>query len=270
MNELPCERPHEPGSTAQSRGKNGHVPRSLLVALHDVAPVHADRLEHAERLFDEIGIEAVSYLLVPNYHGHCPADQRADFVAWCRERRPWRVQWFLHGHFHREEPERQRGATLLEWCGRTFLTDGEGEFLTLRGRALDARLRAGIETFERCLGESPTGFVAPAWLYNDDLFPALRRARVSFTESHFHVFDMSRDRPIRAPVVTWASRSRAHRIGARLASAAGRRLWRDDRVVRIALHPGDFDHRRIVDSIRRTIDALRAGRNEVVYDDLSA
>ncbi|HMF98730.1 MAG TPA: DUF2334 domain-containing protein [Vicinamibacterales bacterium] len=237
----------------------------LLVALHDVTPVHAKRLLHAERLFAEFHIPAVTYLFIPNYHGRSPAHERADFLTWCHAPRPFEVEWFLHGYFHREDPGRDRHATLSEWCERTFMTAGEGEFLGLRGRALENRLRVGMESFERCFNDPPSGFVAPAWLYNDELLPALERADVAFTESHFHVFDLRNRRAVPSPVITWAARGLFRRTASDVAALLQRQLWRNSRVIRIALHPLDFDHPAIVDSVRRTIAALRENRQVVSY-----
>jgi hypothetical protein len=55
-----------------------------------------------------------------------------------------------------------------------------------------------------------------------------------------------------------------------MVAAAERRLWTHHPLVRVALHPGDFDHPRIVDSIARTIEALRANRRVIGYTDWQA
>lgn len=243
----------------------------LLISLHDVTPAHADRLERAERLLASLGVQAVTYLFVPDFHGRSPAVARADFAAWCRLPRPFQIAWCLHGYFHLEGVGAAgdlRVATPTEWFGRTFLTDGEAEFLLLRGGLLDERLRAGVDSFTRCLGRAPAGFVAPAWLYNEQLMPALERLGFAYTESHFHVFDLRRGRAIRAPLTTWASRTPAHRAGSIVTARVQRLVWDRRPLVRVALHPGDFAHQSIVDSIRRLLDAVRARRREVTYDEL--
>jgi predicted deacetylase len=259
------ETPNEAASAAQPTCNNTHDRGALLVTLHDVTPAHADRLARAERRLAALGLPAVTYLFVPNYHGHSPAEADPTFLDWCRAPRPFGVDWMLHGYFHREDPGRAHPRTIVDWWARTFMTDGEGEFLALHGRALDNRLRAGIDAFTACFGMRPTGFVAPAWLYNDDLLPALARARVRITESHFHVFDLNASRALPSPVVTWASRSLLHRQAARTMAAATRRLCQRAPLLRVALHPSDFDHAPIVDSICRTIDAVRAGRRVITY-----
>lgn len=242
----------------------------LLVALHDVTPAHAKRLERAERLLAALAVPSVTYLYVPDFHARHPAHACADFIAWCRAPRSYEVRWFLHGYFHREglgTPPEPRALTLAEWCARRFLTAGEGEFLLLRGRVLDERLRAGMDSFRQCLGQTPSGFVAPAWLYNEELIPALERLNVAFTESHFHLFDLRSERAVPAPVMTWASRTMGHRLGSLAAAAIERRIWAGRPLVRLALHPADFEHPRLVDSIARSLDTLRRCRRVVTCEE---
>jgi predicted deacetylase len=243
------------------------APGLLLIALHDVTPAHAARLERAERLFAALGIGAAAYLLVPDYHSSAPAHRDPSFVAWCRAPRPYRVEWFLHGFEHRESAPRAeaRRPPPVQRFARRFLTAGEGEFLALRGRQLDDRLHAGIVSFRRAMDAAPAGFIAPAWLYNDELAPALARHGMRITESHFHVLDVVARRALPAPVITWASRSGPHRAGSLVAARAARELWRRRPVVRIAVHPGDFDHPRLVDSLARAIDDWRRDRAVVSY-----
>jgi len=260
--------PH-PASSSGSR----NAARGLLVALHDVTPAHAERLEQAERLLAALGVPAVTYLLIPDFHARFPAHACADFIRWCRAPRSYEVRWFLHGYFHQESVDTARPpavSTLTEWCARKFLTAGEGEFLVLRGPMLDERLRAGVDSFRQCLGHSPAGFVAPAWLYNEELIPALARLNVAFTESHFHVFDLLSARSVPAPVMTWASRTMAHRVGSLAVTATERRIWARRPLVRLALHPADFGHLPLVDSIARSLDALRRDRQVVTYEQACA
>lgn len=254
-------------STAQLPCNNTTGDGALIVSLHDVTPAHADRLERAERLLCAMGVSAVTYLFVPNFHGRWPAHERADFIGWCRTPRSFAVQWFLHGYFHREDGGRGSNGSLIGWCGRQFLTAGEAEFLALRGRSLENRVRNGIEVFSQCLGQRPFGFVAPAWLYNDELLPALARAKVAFTESHFHIFDVIGSRALVSPVITWASRTTFHRVLSNTSSAIVYWAWQREPLLRIALHPTDFDHPGVVDCIQRTIDSARAARRVIAYGD---
>jgi predicted deacetylase len=67
-------------------------------------------------------------------------------------------------------------------------------------------------------------------------------------------------------VITWATRTAAHRVGSRAAAAVERRMWTRRPIVRVALHPADFDHPHVVDSVARTVRTLQAQRRIVSYD----
>jgi predicted deacetylase len=62
----------------------------------------------------------------------------------------------------------------------------------------------------------------------------------------------------------------AHRVGSLAVSATERRMWARRPLVRIALHPADFRHQRLVDSIARSLDALRQDRDVVTYEEACA
>jgi predicted deacetylase len=258
------DRDDDRASFTQPERKNVDEP-ALLVALHDVTPAHAARLARAEQLLSALGVTSVAYLYIPDYHGR--GIPGAAFAAWCRAARPYRTEWFLHGYFHEEQPgdRKARAPSLAHGFARRFLTDGEGEFVSLRGSALQKRLEAGMQSMARIVGCPPSGFVAPAWLYNEELIPVLQRLGIRFTESHFHVFDLQAPEALPSPVISWASRTRGRRVSSRVSASLLRRLWARRPLLRVALHPFDFDHPRVVDSIARTIDALRETRRVVGY-----
>jgi predicted deacetylase len=185
-------------SFAQPQRKNVVQP-ALLVSLHDVTPAHAARLARAEQLLSALGVREVAYLYVPDFHGRAPAHDDPAFAAWCRAARPFRVQWLLHGYYHLERREAGGSpSTPATWFARTFLTDGEGEFLSVCGRELQDRLASGIASLTATVGSAPEGFVPPAWLSNADLIPALERLGVRFTEDHFHLVDLRARRTVAA------------------------------------------------------------------------
>jgi predicted deacetylase len=122
-----------------------------------------------------------------------------------------------------------------------LLTSGEAEFLWLTAREMDDRLTQGIEIFEWCIGARPTTFVAPVWLYLPALLGTLRRAGIRFTEDHRRVHDLRARRWLDARVLSWATRSRLHRYGSLIHSAAWLQMMQEQSLIRIALHPHDVD-----------------------------
>lgn len=238
---------------------------NLLLSVHDVTPFHLERLVRAEQVLASLGVVRATFLLVPDFHGRWAVHQHPRFLAWCRETHPIEIEWVLHGYFHSEAIEpaggpRPRGVR--PWFDATFMTDGEGEFHRLRGAALRGRLQRGARAFEQCVATRARGFVAPAWLFNEDLEPALRDLGFEFTEDHGSVYHVQAGRRCRCPVITWATRTRLREWGARVVCPLQVRLWTDVPAIRIALHPMDFDHPGTVASIARVL-ARATRRREI-------
>jgi predicted deacetylase len=231
----------------------------VLVSLHDVAPFHLERIRKAEALFAKLGVPKVQYLFVPDFHGKSPVDASPGFVAWCRGPHPFEISWWLHGYYHLDRADEAALSALsgADRLKRRFLTAGEGEFLALEAGEQRRRLEAGLARFGECFpGERPRGFVAPAWLFRPErLFPPLRALGMPFTEDHRFVYRLADEtgrevtQALRSPVVTWATRTLLYKYGS-LAMCPLRAWWyRREPVLRIALHPHDFDHPETVASI---------------------
>jgi uncharacterized protein len=241
----------------------------LLLSLHDVTPRHLARLTCAEALFRELGVTHATYLVVPRYHRAWAIETDAGFRAWCRASRPFTVRWCLHG-YHHEEIRRADRFSVQNWFNRRFLTAGEGEFLGLREAEMREYIDPGREAFTACFGIEPTGFVAPAWLFNRELIPVLRDLRFAWTEDHWRIYDLIHGATLDAPVITWATRTVLHRYGSARLAPALLRCWRQRPVIRIAVHPLDFDDPRFVDAIRHAIAAALRDRVLDEYERLMA
>jgi predicted deacetylase len=241
----------------------------LLLSLHDVTPHHLARLTQAEALFGRLGVSCATYMLVPRFHGRWAIEGNAGFSAWCRAPRPFAVRWCLHGYFHQELGRSSR-FSVGDWGKRLALTGGEGEFLSLGDGDVRERIDRGADAFRACLGIDPTGFVAPAWLFNRALIPALRARGFSWTEDHHRIYDLRRDEAIAAPVVTWATRTLVHRRGSKWVAAALLRRWSVRPLIRIAVHPRDFDDPCLVEAIQRGIAAALRDRVADHYEGVVA
>jgi len=236
----------------------------LLISLHDVTPFHFARLLKAEALFQEMGLRKLTYLFIPNYHGRFASEEYPEFVAWCRGPRPFEVEWQLHGDHHLEDSARAGGQT-TSWTDqwrRRLLTAGEGEFLALDAEAQRAKLTSGRAAFRQCLGYEPTGFVAPAWLFNARLFPILEEMRFQRTEDRHRIFELHEGRSVRSPVITWATRTTLLKYGSIVMAPVLGQFWKTADVLRVAIHPFDLDHDQTVSSIRRLLDSVMQNRQQ--------
>jgi predicted deacetylase len=239
----------------------------LLVSLHDVTPFHAERLKRAEALLAQLRVPAVTYLLVPDFHGLAPVERDDVFQRWCRRPRPFRVHWALHGWRHVETTPARRSAG--DWWKRRWLTGGEGEFLALENGESRVRLTRGRTAFTTCLRTAPTAFVAPAWLFRREIFSLLAEFGIRHTEDHRHVYDLAAGQAYDAPVLTWATRTVARRVGSRIAVPILHARRADAPLLRIALHPFDFDHPATVGNLTRVLTAALARRDAVGFGDLA-
>jgi predicted deacetylase len=242
----------------------------LLVSLHDVTPFHLSRLLRVEAFFQEIGVRKATYLFVPNYHGSYDSAADSDFVAWCRSHRHFAVQWQLHGDRHLEALPHARDH-VRPWtarCKRRLLTAGEGEFLALDANAQRSKLISGRAAFRHCLHDEPRGFVAPAWLFNEHLPPLLKELGFQRTEDHRRIYSLDKDRSLWSPVITWATRTTVLKYGSIAVASMLSRLWSVAAVLRVAIHPFDFDHTQTVASIRKVLEHAMRVRQQCFCDEL--
>jgi uncharacterized protein len=248
------------------------APLKILISLHDATPFHLDRMRRAEKIFHELGLEKITYLLVPQYHGSYLASDNPEFVDWCRASRPFQVQWHLHGFLHRETAAPIQGngihAGRADTWKRKYLTAGEGEFLALDRTAIRAKVEAGRQVFRDCLQAEPEGFVAPAWLFNSELRPELKNQGIRFTEDHGRLYKMDSSQTLNSPVITWATRTVIRKYGSLVVCPLLARIWSAAPVLRVAMHPFDFDHSRTIANICKVLARLQKLRAQSFCSEL--
>ncbi len=250
-------------------------PLQLLISLHDITPFHSVRIKKAEKLFSEWGIQKITYLFIPQYHGSYLASESPDFIKDCHSPHPFEVQWYLHGYHHLEKLASISGPNSLpintaqDFWKRKFLTAGEGEFLSLDVKAMDEKLTQGLAEFRKCLQQEPKGFIAPAWLFNEGLFEALAKMNLAFTEDHRKIYRIENHRSLPSPVITWATRTILRKYGSLIVCPALSLLTARDPILRVAMHPFDFDHPETVANIGWVIKNLISKRNQVFMDEIA-
>lgn len=240
----------------------------VVVSLHDATPFHLERMRRAEEVFRGLGVAKIAYLFVPEYHGGYPAAADPAFRAWCREERPFRVDWHLHGYHHLEAAVPAAGGGAGDFLKRKLLTAGEGEFLALDADAQRRKLEAGRAAFRACLDRDPIGFVAPAWLFNAALPDVLREQGFRFTEDQRRMYRVDTGARLDSPVITWATRTLLRKYGSLIVCPALLRLWSRAPVLRVAMHPFDFDHPETVAGIRSVLGRALRDREQAFAEEL--
>ncbi len=248
-------------------GAIGKPVRKVVISLHDSTPFHLERMRRAEEVFRALGVAKIAYLFVPEYHGGYPAASDAAFRDWCRGDRPFRIDWHLHGYYHLESAEAAAGGA-GDFLKRKLLTAGEGEFLALDADSQRRKVEAGRAAFRACLGRDPAGFVAPAWLFNQQLPGVLKEQGFRFTEDQRRMYRVDTGARMDSPVITWATRTWLRKYGSLAVCPLLQRLWSSAPVLRIAMHPFDFDHRETVASIRAVLGRALREREQAFAEDL--
>ena len=229
----------------------------VIVSMHDATPFHLQRLIRAERFFQEVGVTKLTYLLVPKYHGSYLSSENQEFIDWCKKSRSIQLQWHLHGYHHLEQvsdlTETENGKSKSDGWKRKYLTAGEGEFLSLNAEVIRKKIIQGQDVFQKCLGFQPIGFVAPAWLFNDRLPTILKEQGILFTEDHRQLYRVDSGQSLASPVITWATRTWLRKYGSLVVCPILERLWAAEGVLRVAVHPFDFDHAVTVSNIRKVL-----------------
>lgn len=241
-------------------------PRLLLTSIHDVGPLFESAVD---QLFDRVsltlGSSRMAMLVVPDHWGQAPL---ASAPAFQRRLRGWAeagVDMFVHGWFHKDAGHH---SGIAAWKG-AHMTAGEGEFLGLDAATAAQRIADGRALIEDITGQPAAGFIAPAWLYGAGARAALVASGLPMAEDHFRVWSPADGKVLaRGPVVTWATRSRARMASSLAFAALARHALQPLRVARVAVHPGDAHCPPVLDSIDRTLSALRRGRTTASYRQL--
>ena len=210
--------------------RNGRE-RQIAVAIHDVEPATFERCALIRDWLDDHGIDRATLLVIPAPDLHPFFQRRPDLAAWlldCRDRGDAIAQ---HGFQHRPA----------------------AEFARMDADDTHASIDAGRRVLALA-GVTPRGFVAPAYAYT----PALRRElalRFDWWATLLRL--VGRDRAALAPALSLSRSSLRVRAGA-LASG---------RLLRLDLHPADFDRPRHVLALESVLTGARK-RTPVTYDDL--
>jgi peptidoglycan/xylan/chitin deacetylase (PgdA/CDA1 family) len=205
--------------------------RRIAVAIHDVEPATFERCALIRDWLDDHGIDRATLLVIPAPDLHPFFQRRPDLAAWlldCRDRGDAIAQ---HGLQHRPAKE----------------------FARLDADATHASIEAGRRVLTLA-GVEPRGFVAPAYAYT----PVLRRELACAFDWWATLLRLvGRERASLAPALSL----RRSPLGVRAAALASGRLLRLD------LHPADFDRPRHVLALESVL-ARAAKRIPVTYDDL--
>ena len=231
--------------------------RAVCIAVHDVAPATWPRCEVLLDLMRRVGAPPATLLVVPDYHRRGSVERDLGFIRAIDHRIACGDEIALHGYHHLDDGPVPHSPA--EWLTRRVLTASEGEFAALTEHEAAIRIGAGLAMFER-LGWNAAGFVAPAWLLGDGARAALAKTNIRYTSTHAHQELLAERRRIAAPAISASTRSAWRRWSSRQWLRLARAAFRNEPLIRVALHPADVTDARILDGWHVLLSALLADR----------
>lgn len=230
------------------------------ISLHDVAPA---TWAECGCLFDLLAPYAVptTLLVTPHYHGGVRLDAAPDCVAALRAHTRAGDEVVLHGYLHVDDGPPARSAR--EWTLRRLWTDDEGEFAALDEATAARRLEAGRALLDDC-GLPPAGFVAPAWLLGAGARTALARSGFRYTCTRDTLLTLPEFGVVTAPSLVYSTRAAWRRALSRHWNRRRLAAFEGLPRVRVALHPAEARHPRVLDEWRRLLDVLARSRQAVL------
>jgi hypothetical protein len=239
-----------------------HTDRALVASIHDVSPL---TLRQTERILDDlkqIGCTTTSLLVIPDHHRHGRISGDPAFAAWLRERVAEGHEVVLHGYYHLRE--RKSGDGVFKKIVTQSYTAGEGEFFDLSESDARETLSLGLSEFTAC-GLTPVGFIAPAWLLGNDAERAVRGLGFQYTTRIATVSDFKSCYVHNARSLVWSVRAPWRRV----CSLAWNRLLvfslSNAPLLRVGIHPPDWDHPAIRNQILSLTSTALAGRRAMTY-----
>lgn len=234
----------------------------MVVSIHDVSPLTVRTTEWILADLKKAGCATTSLLVIPDHHGKGRISADAAFSKWLGERVSEGHEAVLHGWCHLRE-KRSADGFFKKLVTQSY-TAGEGEFFDLTESEARQSLEAGISEFHSC-GFRATGFIAPAWLLGADAERAVRALGFEYTTRIATVGDFKMGRVHHARSLVWSVRAAWRRA----CSLAWNRLLatalRDAPLLRIGIHPPDWEHAAIREQILHITSKALAGRRAMTY-----
>jgi predicted deacetylase len=229
---------------------------ALAVALHDVEPSTFERCALIRDWLDDIGVERVTLLVIPAPQLH-PFPARSPALAnWLLDRVDAGDAVAQHGLQHR----RTRPPARLSRPLRTWQGGKAAEYPGLDAVATIASVEAGRRVLVDA-GLQPRGFVAPAYAYTAPLREHLAQAFDWWAT----LLALKGGARTSTPALCFGTSGPLKRAVSPVLVRSGAAL--SGKLLRLDLHPADFDHPRHVLAVERVLRRARE-RTAVTYDDL--
>ncbi|RMH80036.1 MAG: DUF2334 domain-containing protein [Acidobacteria bacterium] len=222
-----------------------------IIEVHDVNPFYKREFLRALELLDETSIDNFSLLVVPNFRGEKSVD--GEFASIIKS---IGGEVLLHGYYHTSN----RRLRYFLW------TDGEGEFGGLSLEETYRRVEEGVELLG-CWGLSSKFFVPPAWIGNPYLEDVLYSFGFLAVAYRWAIKSLTQNSALPAPALTLSNRHMFSWLSLQLVPAL-LKVYKHQRVIRVALHCADFKDQRKEKLWRNILREIKNSRRLTSYGEL--
>ena len=260
----PCHPLEGPVSKSPSEALSGDcaVLKSLVVSIHDLSTVTRETVARMLEDLAGVCVPVTSLLVIPDHHHRGGVDADPEFGEWIRKQVGEGHEAVLHGFYHLRTAKPGEGiATRL--ITRSY-TAGEGEFHDLSFEEASTLLQLGRQAMRAC-GIEPEGFIAPAWLLGDEAERAVRSEGFGYTTRIGSVIDCRSGRSFPSRSMVYSVRAPWRRGMSLLWNGALFHALRNTPLLRIGLHPPDWEHEAIRSQILECIRLAAKKRRVTTY-----
>jgi len=236
--------------------------RALVASIHDVSP---STRRQTDRILEDLiglGCAKTSLLVIPNHHQRGRISADAEFLDWLKARLAEGHEAVLHGYFHLRG--QKPGDGLAKKLVTQSYTAGEGEFFDLEREEAARLLRNGLKELAAA-NITPTGFIAPAWLLGSEAEAAVREAGFDYTTRIATVVNLKSGTTHCSRSLVWSVRARWRRVCSLAWNRALFLATKSSPLLRIGIHPPDWNHRTIRRQILLLTRAALADREAMTY-----
>ena len=238
--------------------------KQLILSFHDLHPGSWESCRRFMKRCSDLGIAKMTLLLVPQFHGDPPFKENPDFLEWLKALNHDHIDLCLHGYYH--QADQVSGGLIQQLKGRVYTT-GEGEFYQLSQEQASLKLQRGLQMI---LSEKlPVyGFTAPAWLVSPGSKTAIKENGFLYNTYLDGVELPQTNLYMKIPTLVYSSRNLWRRWVSKRWVTFFHALNRKKPILRIAVHPIDFNYPDIEIHLMRVIKKALQTRTPSTYRDL--
>lgn len=237
---------------------------ALIVSLHDVSPKTRETSTRILKDLAAAGVKHVSLLVIPDHHHKAPIDKDPSFASWMQDLVAMGHEAVLHGFYH-QRPQKSAESTRTRLITGVY-TAGEGEFFDLSETQARELLVRGRKSLAAC-GLQPRGFIAPAWLLGSEALEAVKAENFSYTTYLDRILPLQGNRPpALSQSLVWSVRASWRRTMSLVWNKILLARLQSNPVIRIGIHPPDWNHPAIKNQVLDLTRRALAGRTPITYE----